>query len=62
MSLPPEHAARDKDVFKTCILKTSLTRDMKSKISKFLSIRANLLYTFQCETPCKVIILIQTDL
>ena len=36
MSLPPEHA----------------TRDMKLKISNCLSVRANLLYTFQCETPC----------
>ena len=38
MSLPPEHA----------------TRDMKLKISNCLSVRANLLYTFQCETPCSV--------
>ena len=37
MSLPPEHA----------------TRDIKLKISNCLSVRANLLYTFQCETPCR---------
>ena len=39
MSLPPEHA----------------TRDMKSKISNCLSLRANLLYTLQCETPCRYV-------
>ena len=37
MSLPPEHATRDK----------------KLKISNCLSVRANLLYSLQCETPCK---------
>ena len=36
MSLPPEHA----------------TKDMKLKISNCLSVRATLLYTLQCETPC----------
>ena len=41
MSLPLEHA----------------TRDMKLKISNCLSLRANLLYTLQCETPCITFIL-----
>ena len=40
MLWPPEHAIRD----------------MRSKISICVSVRANLLYTFQCETPCKDIV------
>ena len=42
MLWPPEHAIRD----------------MRSKISICVSVRANLLYTFQCETPCIVCVIL----
>ena len=46
MSLPPEHA----------------TRDIKLKMSNCLSVRANLLHTFQYETGCIITTIILMDL